>query len=722
VTWHPSRLAALVAVWLAPLVGRAQVQSEVRGRVTAAADGSGLPGATIDDAQGEAGAVAGGGGAFVLRGLSPGVHTLRVIAVGFRPAAMTVAVENGRATDASVALAPTVAHLTTIAVTAAADSAPAGATVLTHADIVASGRQDIADLLDRVPGVVVTRQGGPGGRATLSVRGSSASEVLVLVDGVPINSHLTGEADLSGIPVSSIERITVIPGAQSARYGSRALAGVVVVQTRQPDGAQVEAQGSVGAWGDRDGSVSLGAGSSDGVGGRVTAERRTSQGDFPFDQLAVRGGGTGVRRNNDAGTTSFNGALRFPAGPLSVQLRASEVDGARGVPSSIATQDTTARENNTRTSGGVSVRQDAGRVSWSADLDVDHEHESDRDSLPTFGGPPYDDHVTATSVDGRVAATRAWRDVSVTLGGEARTLDVTASALNDAAPPTEYEDGVWAAVRGAHHFGPVLATLDAAVRADWASLVRGATVSPHVGLSLADGPVVVSVSGGQAFSPPTLADEFFHEGVLVKPNPDLSPERVRNEVEARVAVRDIGWDALRLSAQAAVYRADVSGMILWFPNFQFVWSPQNTDVHRSGWDAGGELALPHVGVTLRGSVSDVAVDYAGPVLGGQIAYRPRVTADLGASATRGRFTVDWNSRYIGDRRTVQGSGLNALAAYWISDAHLTIRAPTGAWPVDVFGGVDDLFDRRADLLVDYPYAGRTWVVGLRVRSPGRGRL
>jgi hypothetical protein len=100
-----------------------------------------------------------------------------------------------------------------------------------------------------------------------------------------------------------------------------------------------------------------------------------------------------------------------------------------------------------------------------------------------------------------------------------------------------------------------------------------------------------------------------------------------------------------------------------------------------------------------------------------VAYRPRVTGDAGVRATRGRFTLDWVSRYIGDRRTVQGSGVNSLPSYWISDAHLTVRVVNGAWPVDVFGGVEDVFDRRADLLVDYPYAGRSWFVGVRVRSP-----
>jgi vitamin B12 transporter len=709
--------AALVVMLLAPLALGAQVQSEVRGRVTVAADGSGLPGARIDDGAGEASAVADGGGTFVLRGLSPGAHALRVSAVGFQPTTVGVSVVNGRTSDVAVALPPVVEHLAGVAVHGVADSVPAAATTITHADIVASGRRDIADLLDQVPGVVVTRQGGPGGPATLSIRGSSADEVLVLVDGVPLNSHLSGAADLSQIPVSSIERITVVPGAQSARYGSGALAGVVLVQTRQPGGAAVEAQGSIGAWGDRDAAVSLGAGAADGVSGRVTAERRTSVGNFPFDQLAIRGGGTGVRINDDAGTTSFNGALRVPVGSVSIALRGTEVSGARGLPGSIAAQDSTARSYTDRTSGGFTVRQDVGRLSWSTDLDVDHEHETDVDSTPTFGGPPYDDHISATSVDGRAAATWGWHDVAVTLGGEARTLNVSATALSDSAPSTEHEDGVWTGLRASHRLGGLVASLDAAVRADWASMVSGATVSPHGEVSLADGPLVVSVDGGQGFSPPTLADEFFHEGVLVKPNADLRPERVRGEVEARVAVHELGSDVVRFSGGAAVYQADISGMILWFPNFQFVWSPQNEDVHRSGWDANGDLTFAHGLLGVHGAVSDVAVEYAGPVLGGQVAYRPRLTADAGARAALGRFTLDWTSRFIGERRTVQGSGVNSLASYWVSDAHLTVRVVGGAWPVDVFGGVDDVLDRRADLLVDYPFAGRSWFVGLRVRSP-----
>jgi len=704
---------------------QAQVQSEVRGRVTGTSDGAAISSATIADADGELSTRSDGSGEFVLRGLTPGVHRLRVTAVGFQPAIMTVVVTNGRRTDALIALDPVIGRLATVAVQATADRNPPGATVITRAEIESSGRRDLADILDAVPAVVVTRQGGPAGPATISIRGSSADEVLVLVDGVPVNSRLTGSADLSGIPLASIERITVLPGAQSARYGSRALAGVVLIETRQAAGPAIDAQASAGAWGDRDAAVSLGAGAATGVSGRVTGERRTSTGDFPFDQLAVRGGGTGVRQNDDAGASSISGTMRIPAGPLAFALRASELDDERGLPSSIVTPDTTARQRGERTSAGLTARHDGALASWSVDADADRQHETDRDSTPT-SGPAYDDHIDATSADVRAAAsiapTGAWQGVSVSVGGEARVLHVAATVLSDSTPTTETEDGVWTSVRVSRPIGPVVATLDADVRVDWATLVAGAIASPHGLLSVARGPLVASVSGGQAFSPPTLADEFFHEGVQVRPNPALRPERVRDEVEARLALHDVGWRPVRVSAEAAVYRADIDGMILWFPNFAFVWSPSNIDVHRDGWDAGGELALPALGTVLHGSVSDVAIEYAGPALGGQVAYRPRTSGDAGARVTVSRVTVDWTSRYIGDRRTVQGSAINSLPSYWISGLHATVRVIGGSWPVEVFGGVEDLFDRRADLLVDYPYAGRTWLVGLRLRSPGVGRL
>jgi len=70
------------------------------------------------------------------------------------------------------------------------------------------------------------------------------------------------------------------------------------------------------------------------------------------------------------------------------------------------------------------------------------------------------------------------------------------------------------------------------------------------------------------------------------------------------------------------------------------------------------------------------------------------------------------------RRTVPGSALDALDPYWLTDAKLTASLARGALTYDLALGLDDVFDRRASMLVDYPFPGRTWTVSLRVRRAG----
>ena len=120
-----------------------------------------------------------------------------------------------------------------------------------------SGRRDLGELLQSVPSVVITRYGGPGSPSHVSIRGSAASEVLVLVNGAPINSAITGDADVSSFGLERAERVQVLTGAQSARYGGHALAGVVLVETRRAE-RELSGAASAGAWGERNASIAIG--------------------------------------------------------------------------------------------------------------------------------------------------------------------------------------------------------------------------------------------------------------------------------------------------------------------------------------------------------------------------------------------------------------------------------------------------------------------------------
>ena len=123
------------------------------------------------------------------------------------------------------------------------------ATVLTREQIEASGAADLGHLLRGVPGVSVS---GAAGRTTVFLRGGDPNLTLVLLDGVPLNDPtgvLGGAVDLSAISLDDVERVEILRGPMSARFGSEALAGAIHVLTRRPAGVRT-------AWGSVHGGTS----------------------------------------------------------------------------------------------------------------------------------------------------------------------------------------------------------------------------------------------------------------------------------------------------------------------------------------------------------------------------------------------------------------------------------------------------------------------------------
>lgn len=80
-------------------------------------------------------------------------------------------------------------------------------------------QKDLPDLLKMVPGVHVRELNGKGQYTTVSVRGSTAAQVGVFVDGVLFNLGGDAAADISTIPVHNVERIEVYRGYIPARFG-----------------------------------------------------------------------------------------------------------------------------------------------------------------------------------------------------------------------------------------------------------------------------------------------------------------------------------------------------------------------------------------------------------------------------------------------------------------------------------------------------------------------
>jgi outer membrane receptor protein involved in Fe transport len=126
---------------------------------------------------------------------------------------------------------------------------------ITAEDIDRQGFQNVSELLRAQPlatGAVQDNQFSGGftpGATTISLLGLEPGFTLILLDGRPLADYpllYNGQAnftDLSSIPTGMVERIDVLPGNQSAVYGSAAIAGVVnIILKKRIEGVQIAAR------------------------------------------------------------------------------------------------------------------------------------------------------------------------------------------------------------------------------------------------------------------------------------------------------------------------------------------------------------------------------------------------------------------------------------------------------------------------------------------------
>jgi outer membrane cobalamin receptor len=108
----------------------------------------------------------------------------------------------------------------------------ASVTVLDARLLDALGNTDLLESLRAVPGVEVVQTGARGGLTSLFVRGGASNFNKVLIDGVPADD-IGGAFDFSDLVATGVERIEVLRGSNSVRFGSDALSGVINITTRR---------------------------------------------------------------------------------------------------------------------------------------------------------------------------------------------------------------------------------------------------------------------------------------------------------------------------------------------------------------------------------------------------------------------------------------------------------------------------------------------------------
>ncbi|MEP6572909.1 MAG: TonB-dependent receptor plug domain-containing protein [Gemmatimonadota bacterium] len=675
---------ACIVLLTCPAFLLAQAPSRVTGRILDTTDAAPL--ALAEISLGARLVTSRADGSFDLGSVSPGRYQLRIRRVGYSPSEQSLDVEPATDRNVEVRLLPSPIQLDSIAVTAAGQGI-----VLDGEDAVRRG-SDLSKSLDGWEGLVVRRSGGSGAAAP-QLRGGSPDELLVLVDGFSINDPLTGRADLSRIPSSQVREVRLLPGAQSVRAGSRAVTGVLSIETRTHLAPESSAWlASYGALGGH-AAATLG-----GFALSFSGERLPNQ--YGYD---VAPGGAQATREN-AGGNVWNGSIHS-SGRVEFVARGSASD--HGIPG-ISNNPTLHAQGSDR-SLLLGLRT-LGAIELSGT--VEGLSTRFQDSAPPAPRAPYDSRTRGLGASLALHTSRAlsagvWRG-AFTYGGDAR---YDAFEGDQVQPGSNfYRGSLRADARLSPGAGSHFSLAPAIRLDDWKNRSAPA-LSLRLDAEWHLGGTTVTAALGNGVTTPVLADLFFREQNGVAINPDLRPERTLWEAEA--GIRREGR-VLRMPATASVraFAGRLDDMILWSvrPASGFVWTPGNFDVRRLGGEA--SLALhPSRTFSLQGTSTWAAVTVLVPGHY-QVLYRPRVTHSASVGWSPGAWELDVRWHFVG-RRFPNSAGQNPLAAYAVADAGVERRV--GA--LLLRAELDDIANRRPAFIAGFPTPGRSVRATLTMELP-----
>ncbi len=198
---------------------------------------------------------------------------------------------------------------------------PAQVTVITAADIKASGAQSVPDALRNLGGVTVTDLNGNGFNQKVDMGGfgeTSDRHVAIVVNGRKINPIDMSGINFISIPIENIEKIEVLHGGNSVLYGGDAMGGVINIITK-------DAKEGI------HGHMEAGIGSHD--TGKATAGMSFAKGRFDGNFGAALYDTDGYRDRSEADRTSVYGKFTFhPSDTLALSLEANSTDSNYELP------------------------------------------------------------------------------------------------------------------------------------------------------------------------------------------------------------------------------------------------------------------------------------------------------------------------------------------------------------------------------------------------------
>ncbi len=569
-------------------------------------------------------------------------------------------------------------------------------TVIGQAEIDAVQGADVTRVLQRAPGVTITRNGPPGAFTGVRVRGAAAEQLLVLVDGVKVADPGApgGGFDFGNLAAGEIEKLDLLRGSNSTIWGSDAIGGVLLVTTRARRG--LSASGEYGADDSSYLTASGGVGSDAFFLGGSAGWQRT-------DGFSAAATGTEPDGFEQWSANAQARAYLSPSLELFAQGRYAKGDlDLDGFPPPTYVFSDTAESQRTRQyTGAAGAIYDSGALYLRGAYSF---ADTERDSFdPAFGPAP---SYTTDGHSQRVDLRGEWRPIGpviLNFGGEG---EWTRFASLFSAPEHTHIWGAYA--QAGVEYGKLSA--HAGLRRDQHARFGGET-SLGADASYEIAPDLrLRASYDEGFKAPTLFQLLSDFG-----NEQLQPERSRS-FDVGLAWRTRAaptWGAVTLYRRNSTDLIDfvscfgvVTGICTNRPNGTY----DNVGRARAqGFEVEFGLAPSE---RLRASLAYSYLDAKDRGTGNDLARRPRhaLTATADWRTPLG-LTLGTDVRLVGDSFDDAGN-FTRVDGHVVTDLRASV--PFGE-TLELYGRVENLFDAHYTEVAGYGTRGRAAFVGARVR-------
>jgi outer membrane cobalamin receptor len=707
-------LLLLVVFNLSPLL--AQEKGKISGNITDNKTGQPLETACVYLVPISLGAETDSRGNYFIPGVPPGDYQIVISLIGYETIkAENIQIHERENLELNYSLQPTVlSGLDPVVVTATRgqsliSAVPASVDVVTRETIERQNPQNLAEVLDNVQGVFIKDYGGIGGTKTISVRGSSTEQVLVLLDGQRLNNAQSGQVDFSTVSAEGIERIEVVRGGNSALYGADAVGGVINLITKK----DTEKPGWSGNL-----QVLIGSFDSQSVESSVQYKKNKFSTSLAYHGLESEGnfsytdpyGQKTNRTNNDVLSHDLFGRLKFgfgdPHNQRQLNLSYKYYYSDRGSPGNVDHPYLTARMYNETNQFNAIY---SGKIfNPLNDLQVQgyihhswYRYTNDEDLVP---------------VDSR------YQNGTYGIESQMKTV-LSSSHLLVYGLGTRYDWLESKQFSADHHrtsyylfiqdeseftFGKTTLakslSLIPALRWD-AFSDFGTHLSPKIGTVLNFGSswkLALKVNTGMSFRAPNFNELYWPEDAWTKGNPDLEPE-TGFDWDAGFRLR---WPLLGgLSFDVTYFQIHMKNLILW-QTPETKWQPLNIDKTKTD---GVELSfnLQPVRNLLSLIANYTYLDARNAETDLTLVYRPRHTLNTGFNISWNRYTFEYQFQYI-SQRFANPSQTLILDAYQVSDLIFNAHYEFQGWEPKVSFQIKNLLNQSYEIIRYQPMPGREY--------------